>query len=168
MSAANSSARISQTTTNAPLASHKHGGKAVKQVASLASQKRESTARIKAASLASQKRGEKGVNVKATKGDGQKSKTIKVNGLTFRVRLSDKGFRVMLLTVEDGRQHEPYLASLRRDEWAVIESDKAAFVVKVREKLKQRITKASEGEKDKIQSLLTRIPEQKTRGNRIA
>ncbi|MEP7337192.1 MAG: hypothetical protein ABI977_05560 [Acidobacteriota bacterium] len=106
--------------------------------------------------------------MKAPQGNGQKSKTVKVNGLTFRVRLSDRGYRVMLLTVEEGRQREPYLVSLRRNEWAVIENDKAAFVVKVREKLRQRIAKASEGEKDKIQSLLARIPEQKTRGNRIA
>lgn len=139
----------------------------------MASQKSESTARIKADSLASQKRGGnviknahslasqkrggKAVNVKATKGDGQKSKTIKVNGLTFRVRLSDRGFRVMLLTVEVGRQHEPYLVSLRRNEWEAVEGDKAAFVAKVIEKLRQRLEKASDGESGKLQLLLATI-----------
>ena len=161
MSAPDSSARILQAATTAPLlASQKSQGKAVEPAAyvePLASQKRESTARIKADSLASQKRGGKAVNVKATKGDGQKSKTIKVNGLTFRVRLSDQGFRVMLLTVEEGRQHEPYLVSLRRNEWEAVKGDKAAFVAKVMEKLRQRLAKASDGERGKLQLLLATI-----------
>lgn len=157
MSAPDSSARILQAATTAPLMASQKGQ-------FLASQKNESKARAITVSLASQKGqslasqgGGKAVNVKASKGDGQKSKTIKAYGLTFRVRLSDRGFRVMLLTVEDGRQHEPYLVSLRRDEWAAVEHDKAAFVAKVREKLCQRIAKASDGEKQKLQLLLSKI-----------
>jgi hypothetical protein len=124
-----------------PLASQKQSGKAIKKAASLASQKRE----VKA------------VKVKASQGKGQRSKTVKTNGLTFRVRLSDRGYRVMLLTVELGRQREPYLASLRRAEWQAVEGDKAAFVAKVKEKLHQRIEKASDEDRDKLQSLLATI-----------
>ena len=111
MNVANSSARISQTATNAPLlASQKSQGKAVEPAASvepLASQKHSGKATKKASflagqktqTLASQKREEKTIQVKAPQGNGQKSKTVKINGLTFRVRLSDRGYRVMLLTV---------------------------------------------------------------------
>lgn len=169
MSVANSSARVSHTATNAPLlASQKSQGKAVKPAASvepLASQKHSGKAIKKAASLAgqksqmlaSQKTEEKAVQVKAPQGNGQKSKTVKVNGLTFRVRLSDRGYRVMLLTVEAGRQREPYLASLRRSEWQAVEHDKPALLAKVREKLCQRIEKAAEDEKGKLQTLFAMI-----------
>ncbi len=166
MSAANSSARISQTAPNAPfLASQKSQGNAIEPAASvesLASQKRDEKAIEKTASLAGQKKQTlasqkcevKAVKVKASQGSGQKSKTVKINGLTFRVRLSDRGYRVMLLTVEEGRQREPYLVSLRRSEWQAVEDDKPAFLVKVKEKLCQRIAKAADGERGKLQSLL--------------
>lgn len=169
MSVANSSARISQTTTTAPLlasqksqdkavepaasgeplASQKHNGKAIKKAASLAGQKSQA--------LASQKREEKAIQVKAAQGNGQKSKTVKIDSLTFRVRLSDRGYRVMLLMVEQGRQREPYLVSLRRSEWQAVEQDKPAFLAKVKEKLCQRITKASDDERGKMELLLAMI-----------
>jgi len=131
------------------LASQKQRGNAVKKAASLAGQKMPS--------LASLKRGKQGVQVKATPGDGQKSRTVKVSGLTFRVRLSDQGYRVMLMMVEAGRQREPYLVSLRRSEWASVENDKVAFMAKVKEKLSQRIEKASDEEIDRLQCLLATI-----------
>lgn len=168
MSAANSSARITQTTTaalflasqtneneangKAPgnnLASQANAKKTTGQTKPMAGQKK--------TILASQERKEKTFEVKAPRGNGQKSKTIKVNGLTFRVRLSDRGYRVMLLTVEAGRQREPYLVSLRRNEWLAIENDKDALLAKVKEKLGQRIAKASENERAKLQSLFTWI-----------
>lgn len=169
MSAGNSSARISQTAPNAPLlASQKSQGNAIEPATFLepmASQKRGEKARKKAPllagqkrqTLASQERKENIVKVKASQGNGQKSKTIKVNGLTFRVRLSDRGFRVMLLTVKEGRQREPYLASLRRSEWAEVKHDKPAFLTRVKEKLCQRISKASDEEKGKMELLLALI-----------
>ncbi len=166
MSAANSSARVSQTTASAPfLASQKNEDKAVEQttfVEPLASQETAEQGTSQGLAMAgqgktyqaSQERKEKAVKVKAPQGNGQKSKTVKVNGLTFRVRLSDRGYRVMLLMVEAGRQREPYLVSLRRNEWTAVENDKAALLAKVKEKLRQRIDKASENERDKLQSLL--------------
>lgn len=169
MIVANSSARISQTATNAPLlASQKSQGKSVEPAAPaepLASQKRAEKPIRQAVSMAGQKkqtlagqgREKRDFEVKATQGNGQKSKTVKINGLSFRVRLSDRGFRVMLLTVEEGRQREPYLASLRRSEWQGVEDDKPAFLAKVKEKLSQRIEKAAENEKGKLQFLLTKI-----------
>ena len=121
----------------------------------LASQKRER----KTVSLASQKHDETSVEIKAPKGKGQKSQTVKISGLTFRVRLSDRGYRVMLLTVEQGRQHEPYLVSFRRPEWKAVEHKSAAFLEKVKEKLRARIVKADDNEAAKLKTLLTTIEE---------
>ena len=129
----------------------------------LASQKRNRKtiplASQKTNSLASQKHDETSVEIKAPKGKGQKSQTVKISGLTFRVRLSDRGYRVMLLTVEQGRQHEPYLVSFRRPEWKAVEHKSAAFLEKVKEKLRARIVKADDNEAAKLKTLLTTIEE---------
>ncbi len=169
MSEPDSSARILQSTTTAPfLASQKNESQTEKHVTSyvpLASQKLEEKqgeqatpmAGQKKQTLASQKREKQTVKIKASQGTGQKSKTVKINGLTFRVRLSDRGYRVMLLTVEAGRQHEPYLVSLRRSEWQAVENDEVAFLAKVKEKLGQRIGKAPDEEKNKVNLLVEKL-----------
>lgn len=169
MSEPDSSARLLQRAKTAPfLASQEIESQTEKQVAycdTLASQKREEKqggltvpmAGQKKQTLASPKREKQAVKVKAQQGNGHKSQTVKINSLTFRVRLSDRGYRVMLLTVEAGRQREPYLVSLRRSEWLEIESDKTAFFEVVRKKLNRRIAEASGGDKNKIQALLEQI-----------
>ncbi len=97
--------------------------------------------------------------VAASKGNGQKSKTIKLPHLTFRVRLNDRGLRVMLLTNGEGQRREPYLVSLRRSEWAAVENDTAAFLRLVKNKLRERIAKATEGDRPKLASRLRQIEE---------
>lgn len=87
----------------------------------------------------------------ASKGKGQDSKTIKVDSLAFRVRLNDRGYRVMLLP------QDHYLVSLLSSEWTTVESDKAAFVCLVKEKLRTRIDSAKDEQRDKLRALLTTI-----------
>ena len=65
----------------------------------------------------------------------------------------------MLLTVENGERHEPYLCSLRRSEWAKVKNDTAAFLTKVKDKLRDRIRKNEDGDRDKLPALLQQIEE---------
>lgn len=149
-----SSARLQQNQSVAAfLASQK-----VEKMASQKSAHQQAAALPKMASqtvepMASQKNEQPPVKVKASQGKGQKSKTVKVNGLKFRVRLNDRSYRVMLLA-SDG---EPYLCSLRLSEWATVEHDSAAFLVKVKEKLRARIVQASGEGKAKLIDLLQQI-----------
>lgn len=129
------------------MASHKQTAK----TASVASHKQTSEPQ----SVASHKT----VKVTASIGNGQKSKTIKYNGLALRVRLSDRGYRVMLLASGAGQRREPYLVSLRRSEWAAVENDNAAFLHLVKEKLTERIARAEDGDRAKLESLLQQIKE---------
>lgn len=148
-----SSARLLQNKTSAAfLASQK--------MASQKSAHQQAAALPKMASqtvepMASQKNEQPPVNVKASQGKGQKSKTVKVNGLRLRVRLNDQSYRVMLLA-SDG---EPYLCSFRLPEWAAVEHNNAAFLEKVKEKLRARIVKADDNEAAKLKTLLTTIEE---------
>ncbi|HEX8999886.1 MAG TPA: hypothetical protein VGB07_08295 [Blastocatellia bacterium] len=103
--------------------------------------------------MASQKSGTGAVTVNTTKGSGQDSKTIKLHGLTFRLRLNDRGYRVML------QPGDRYLVSLRSSEWSAVEHNKAAFVGTVKEKLRERIAKSSGGDRIKLESLLQQIEE---------
>ncbi|MDX2042492.1 MAG: hypothetical protein SF097_14825 [Acidobacteriota bacterium] len=105
--------------------------------------------------MASQKNEQLPVKVKASEGKGQKSKTVNVNGLKFRVRLNDRSYRVMLLAA-DG---EPYLCSLRHSEWQAIADNPSAFLEKVKEKLRARIVKADDTEAAKLKTLLATIEE---------
>lgn len=163
MNPPDSSARLLQNKISAPFqASPRQGDNTQVQAgfqASLTDSGSLNTSTTKAESQASLSSKGQIAKVKVTKGKGQKSKRFKADGLTFRVRLSDRGYRVMLLLVEGGRERELYLASLRSAELAEIEHDSAAFLAKVKEKLRARIVKADDSEAAKLKTLLTTIEE---------
>ncbi len=121
----------------------------------MASQKTEEPQPQAMPEMACQKSERSQVQVSASQGKGQQSKTVKINDLKFRVRLNDNSYRVMLL-LPDG---EPYLVSLLKAEWKLVEKDSAAFLEKVTVKLRVRIGKADEELAAKLKTLLTTIEE---------
>ncbi len=141
-----SSAQLLQNKISAAfLASQKRAPQQAETVAKMASQK--------ADPIACQKIEQPPPKVKTPQGKGQKSKTVKINGLRLRVRLNDRSYRVMLLAT-DG---EPYLCSLRLTEWVAVENDSAALLEKVKEKVRARVSQVSGKEKNKLQGLLGKL-----------
>ncbi len=160
MNAPDSSARLLQNKSFAPFQASLKSANNIQQLnesqASLKNADHSNPTKDKANSQASLNSGQT-ATVKATKGKGQKSKRLKAAGLTFRVRLSDRGYRVMLLTVEEGRERELYLASLLSEEWSEVEHNSAAFLEKVIAKLRVRIAKADDKKRTELRDLLSKI-----------